>query len=152
MYVQFYGGKSYTFLNILSLDKIPNGTIFKTKYHLVSQKEVFELNSNLQSSFKALADPTRRNILRHLSTRDMTVKELTDQFDITRAAVKKHLTVLETGNLISSHRKGRDRINKLQPEALRSVQEWLSYFDQFWDERLSELKNAIDSEQGKNHV
>ena len=106
------------------------------------------MNLELQSSFKALADPTRRAILMHLSTQNMSVKELTDEFNMTRAAVKKHLIILETGKLISAHRKGRDRINKLEPDGLKSIQEWLSFFDQFWDKRLTKLKFAIESEQG----
>lgn len=110
------------------------------------------MTPNLQGSFKALADPTRRMILMHLSTQDMTVKELTDNFDMTRAAVKKHLTILENGKLISAHRKGRDRINRLEPMGLKSVQEWLNYFDQFWDERLDKLKIAIESEKGNKNV
>jgi len=102
------------------------------------------MTQNLQRSFKALADPTRRMILMHLSTKDMTVKELTDNFDMTRAAVKKHLTVLENGHLITAHRQGRDRINRLDTLGLKSVTEWLNYFDQFWDERLDSLKTAIE--------
>ena len=113
------------------------------------------MNQNLQSSFKALADPTRRSILIHLSNQDMTVQELTDNFDMTRAAVKKHLTILENGKLIKAHRQGRDRINKLDTLGLQSVSEWLNYFDQFWDERLNNLKNAIEStkdEKGEHNV
>ena len=104
------------------------------------------MNQNLQSSFKALADPTRRMILMHLSTQDMTVKELTDHFDMTRAAVKKHLTILENGRLITAHRQGRDRINRLDAKGLKTVTEWLDYFDQFWGERLDKLKNVIEKE------
>ena len=106
------------------------------------------MNQALQDSFKALADPTRRMILMHLSTRDMTVQELTDNFDMTRAAVKKHLNILENGKLISAHRTGRDRINRLDPLGLKSVTEWLKYFDQFWDNRLESLKSAIETEKG----
>ena len=104
------------------------------------------MNQNLQSSFKALADPTRRMILMHLSTQDMTVKELTGHFDMTRAAVKKHLTILENGSLITAHRQGRDRINRLDAKGLKTVTEWLNYFDQFWDERLDKLKYVIEKE------
>ena len=110
------------------------------------------MNQDIQSSFKALADPTRRSILMQLSAQDMTVQELTDNFDMTRAAVKKHLTILENGKLITAHRQGRDRINRLDTLGLKSVTEWLSYFDQFWDERLNHLKNAIESEKGEKNV
>jgi len=107
------------------------------------------MNQNLQSSFKALADPTRRSILMQLSAQDMTVQELTNNFDMTRAAVKKHLTILENGKLITAHRQGRDRINRLDTLGLKSVTEWLNYFDQFWDDRLNNLKNAIESTKDK---
>lgn len=110
------------------------------------------MNQNVQDSFKALADPTRRKILMHLSTQEMTIGEVTDHFDMTRAAVKKHLNILENGKLISVHRQGRERINRLEPMGLKSVTEWLRYFDRFWDDRLDALRDAIEAEKGNNHV
>ena len=101
------------------------------------------MSIQLQKTFRALADPTRREILHQLSTRNMTIGELTNEFPITRAAVKKHLTMLEEGNLISVHVHGRERINQLEPKGLEGVSEWMSYFDQFWDQRLSALRDAI---------
>ncbi len=103
------------------------------------------MNSDLQGPFRALADPTRRQILIKLSTRDMTIGELVDQFDITRSAVKKHLTILEEGQLISVHAKGRERINRLEPEMLKTTADWFNYFDKFWDNKLDNLKNAIEN-------
>lgn len=103
----------------------------------------------VQDSFKALADPTRRMILMHLGSKDMTIGELTDHFDMTRAAVKKHLNILENGKLISVHKSGRERINKLEPKSLKPVSDWLNYFEQFWDERLDALKNAIETKEEK---
>ena len=102
-----------------------------------------------QGAFRALADPTRRDILLLLSEEDMTIGEVVEHFDITRAAVKKHLTVLEEGALISVHASGRERINRLEPLGLKSVAEWLSYFNQFWDERLQALRVAIEKEESK---
>ena len=101
------------------------------------------MNQNIQHSFKALADPTRRQILTHLSKQDMTIADITDQFDITRAAIKKHLNILENGKLISVKTSGRERINSLETEGIKTITDWLSYFDQFWDEKLSRLKTAI---------
>lgn len=100
----------------------------------------------IQNTFKALADPTRRQILSHLSTGNKTIGELVDEFPMTRAAVKKHLNMLEAGNLIVVHVKGRERINQLNPDGLKSVQEWLSHFDQFWDQKLSALHDAISNQ------
>lgn len=107
------------------------------------------MNGAAQSAFRALADPTRRQILMDLSLREMTIGEVVDQFEITRGAVKKHLTILEEGKLISVHTHGRSRINRLEPMGLKSVSEWLNYFSGYWDDRLSALTNAIESEQQK---
>jgi DNA-binding transcriptional ArsR family regulator len=105
------------------------------------------MNTEIQRAFRALADPTRRQILMHLSHEEMTIGEVSDRFEMTRGAVKKHLTILEEGHLISVHTKGRERINRLEPMALKSISDWLSYFDQFWDKKLSDLKTIIEKEQ-----
>ncbi len=105
---------------------------------------------NLQPTFRALADPTRRDILHMLGDQDMTIAEVTAHFDITRAAVKKHLNVLKEGDLIRVRVKGRERINSLYPDGLKPILDWLTYFDQFWDERLLSLKNSIENEELTN--
>ncbi len=97
-----------------------------------------------QAAFRALADPSRRMILMHLSDKDMTIGEVADHFDMTRAAIKKHLTILEEGRLISVRARGRERINRLEPEGLKPVADWVGYFSRFWDERLGLLEEAID--------
>ena len=99
-----------------------------------------------QPTFRALADPTRREILLMLRARDLTIAEVAENFDMTRAAVKKHLTVLSDGGLISVEARGRERINTLNPKGLAPVLDWLGFFDQFWDERLAALKSAIERE------
>lgn len=104
----------------------------------------------VQGAFRALADPTRRDILVFLSRQDMTIGEVAGRFDMTRAAVKKHLTILERGALISVHPSGREKINRLEPKGLKSVADWLNYFDRFWDERLHSLQNAIEEEERQN--
>ncbi|WP_120636168.1 helix-turn-helix transcriptional regulator [Ruegeria sp. EL01] len=102
------------------------------------------MNTQAQNAFRALADPTRRDIVQILATQEMTIGQLTDRFDMTRAAVKKHLTVLSDGGLISVEARGRERINRLEPQGMAPVLDWLSYFDQFWDDRLNSLKEAIE--------
>ncbi|PSL19997.1 ArsR/SmtB family transcription factor [Shimia abyssi] len=101
---------------------------------------------NLQPTFRALSDPTRRNILRMLGQRDMTIAEVSAQFDMTRAAVKKHLVVLSDGGLITVRTEGRERINTLNAQALKPVTDWLSWFERFWDTHLDALKDAIETE------
>lgn len=100
-----------------------------------------------QGAFRALADPTRRQILMHLGSSDMTIAEVSEQFDMTRGAVKKHLTILQEGNLISVHARGREKINRLEPEGLKAAADWLNYFNRFWDDKLSALQSAIEDHQ-----
>ncbi len=98
------------------------------------------------TAFRALADPTRRDILHLLSQGDMTVAQVAVQFPMTRAAVKKHLTVLEQGDLILIEARGRERINRLNPAGLHPVTSWIDALDAAWDTRLAALKSAIEKE------
>lgn len=99
-----------------------------------------------QMGFRALADPTRRNILQLLANENMTIAEVADNFQMTRAAVKKHLTILHEGNLISVQAHGRSRLNSLNAEGLKQVLSWFDYFDAFWDDRLNTLKTEIEKD------
>ncbi|MFQ6546457.1 ArsR/SmtB family transcription factor [Aestuariibius sp. 2305UL40-4] len=99
-----------------------------------------------QLGFRALADPTRRSILRLLAKDEMTIAEVAENFQMTRAAVKKHLAVLSEGDLIRVETVGRTRRNSFNPDGLRRVFDWFGYFDVFWDDRLSALKSEIEKD------
>ena len=99
-----------------------------------------------QPLFRALADPTRRDILMMLHRSEMTIAQVADNFDMTRAAVKKHLTVLSDGGLITVRAQGREKFNTLNPKAFAPILDWLNYFDAFWDDRLTDLKSAIEKD------
>ncbi len=99
-----------------------------------------------QMGFRALADPTRRSILRLLASDSMTIAQVADNFQMTRAAVKKHLTILHEGNLIFVQTHGRSRLNSLNTDGLKQVLSWFDYFDAFWDERLNTLKSEIEKD------
>lgn len=103
-----------------------------------------------QQAFRALADPSRRAILLHLAIQDMTIAEVAGNFEMTRAAVKKHLKILEEGKLISVETRGRERVNKLEPMALKPVSDWFNFFNQFWDKRLSALEKAVENSAATN--
>jgi len=98
------------------------------------------MEQNIQLSFRALGDPTRRQILQKLSAEEMTITEVVEQFDLTRTAVRKHLSILEEGDLITVTQSGKERINRLNPQGFKNAEQWLSYFDQFWDNALHHLK------------
>lgn len=96
--------------------------------------------------FRAIADPTRREILALLAERDLTVGEVADRFDMTRPAVAKHLRILGDGGLVSVEARGRSRVNRLSAGPLRSVADWLKFFDRFWDDRLQTLKEEVEKD------
>lgn len=99
-----------------------------------------------QLAFRALADPTRRDILLMLRGKELTIADIAQNFEMTRAAVKKHLVMLLEGGLIVSKTKGRTRVNALNPDGMAPVIDWLSFFDSYWDDHLSQLKNAIEKD------
>lgn len=87
--------------------------------------------------FQAVADPTRRKILKLLADKEMPVASITEEFPITRTAINKHLFVLSEAGLVSSKRIGRETRYTLQPEPLQELQEWLSFFEVYWEDRKS---------------
>lgn len=104
------------------------------------------MSLNQQLCFRALADPTRREILSLLAKNDLTIADVADKFKMTRTAVKKHLTILDEGGLITTEARGRTRINRFNPAGMQPVITWFSAFDAFWDDRLNTLKSAVEKD------
>jgi DNA-binding transcriptional ArsR family regulator len=102
-------------------------------------------DDGLQPVFRALADPTRRRILRDLAREPASIADVASRFEISRPAVVKHLAILKEGGLIAVAPRGRERINVLQAEGLKSASEWLTFFDAFWDGKLAKLKHAVET-------
>ena len=95
----------------------------------------------------ALADPTRREIVEILSDgRDRSLAEITDKFAMSRQAVAKHLGILNSAGVVISTRRGRDRSNRLQPDALEPLRDWLKRYSRFCDDRLLALKRQVEEE------
>ncbi|WP_210363955.1 metalloregulator ArsR/SmtB family transcription factor [Bacillus sp. REN3] len=99
--------------------------------------------------FQAVAEPTRRKILKLLSKEEMPIAAITDNFPITRNAINKHLFVLSEAGLVSSRKAGRETRYRLEPEPLKELQEWLSFFEVYWDNKLQNLKDYLESDGGK---
>jgi DNA-binding transcriptional ArsR family regulator len=104
----------------------------------------------LSDTFSALADPTRRAILARLALGETSVSELSKPFDISGPAISKHLKVLEKAGLITRGREAQWRPCKIEPQALKSVDEWLERYRQFWEERLDRLDDYLRKLQGKD--
>jgi DNA-binding transcriptional ArsR family regulator len=97
--------------------------------------------------FKAIADPTRREVLRLLAESERPISEITSHFSMSRTAVTKHLNILTEAELISGRKEGREKIYQLHPEPLTEVKQWLSYYERFWENKLSMLKHLVEDEK-----
>ncbi|AST90153.1 ArsR/SmtB family transcription factor [Sutcliffiella cohnii] len=100
--------------------------------------------------FQAIADPTRRDVLRLLAYNELPISEITSHFPISRTAVVKHLHILSEASLVTSRKVGREKRYTLQPETLTEVNEWLSFFEQFWDNKMSILQHLVENEDTEN--
>jgi DNA-binding transcriptional ArsR family regulator len=94
--------------------------------------------------FRAVSDPTRRQMLELLSVRDRTVTELAEPFDMTQPAVSQHLRVLREAGLVDVRREGRHRVYHLDPAPLQEVFDWVQYFEGFWRKGLEELGRELE--------
>jgi DNA-binding transcriptional ArsR family regulator len=93
----------------------------------------------LDATFAALADPTRRAILARLATGEATVTELAEPFAMSQPAVSKHLMVLERAGLVSRRREAQRRPCRLQAEPLKQATEWLADYRDYWEESYQRL-------------
>ena len=93
----------------------------------------------LSVTLSALADPTRRAILARLAKGETTVNEIAKPFDISLPAVSRHLKVLEAAGLISRGREAQWRPCRLEPRALKAVDNWLSRYRRFWTESFDKM-------------
>ena len=106
----------------------------------------------LDTVFSALADPTRRRILEMLLEDDMAVTDVADPFEVSLAAVSKHLGVLTRAGLISQERRGRVVWCKLEPDALRAASVWMQGFGQFEPVNLDAFERFLAQElDGPGH-
>jgi DNA-binding transcriptional ArsR family regulator len=104
----------------------------------------------LSATLFALADPTRRGLLARLATGDATVTELAEPYDMSLAAVSKHLKVLQGAGLVSRGREAQWRPCHLEGAPLQAVSEWLDDYRRFWDRNLDSLADYLKTIQQKD--
>ena len=103
----------------------------------------------LSNKFAALADPTRRAILARLALGETSVTELAEPFEMSLPAVSKHLKVLERAGLIARGREAQWRPCRIEPAALKDVDDWLEFYRRFWTESLDRLDDYLRELQSK---
>jgi DNA-binding transcriptional ArsR family regulator len=97
----------------------------------------------LDARFAALADPTRRAILKRLAKGEATVTELAKPFPVSQPAITKHLKVLERAGLISRSRDAQRRPCRLRPQAIKDVADWTETYREFWEGRYDKLDGYL---------
>ncbi|PHQ69573.1 MAG: transcriptional regulator [Sneathiella sp.] len=100
----------------------------------------------LDITFAALADPTRRAIIERLSDGEQTVSDLAAPFDMSLAAVSKHIHLLTRANLVSQRKEGRVRHCRLEPQTLSAATGWLDHYRHFWSEKFTALEKFLEDE------
>jgi DNA-binding transcriptional ArsR family regulator len=103
----------------------------------------------LNTTFAALADPTRRAILARLASGEKSVTELAKPFKMTLPAISKHLKVLEKAGLIQRGREAQWRPCRLQAGPLKKASDWIERYRQFWEESLDRLGDYLNELQNK---
>ena len=97
----------------------------------------------LDATFTALADPTRRAIVARLARGDATVNELAAPFDLTLPGISKHLKVLERAGLVARGRDGQLRPSRLRSDPLKDATGWLEHYRRFWEDRFDRLEEHL---------
>jgi DNA-binding transcriptional ArsR family regulator len=109
----------------------------QTYNHMVVRDELS--NGEVDRIFRALADATRRDIVRRTLAGEATVSELAASYEMSFAAVQKHVAVLEGAGLVIKHPRGRERVVRANPDMIRRTQVLLDSYEQIWRARIDRL-------------
>jgi DNA-binding transcriptional ArsR family regulator len=107
---------------------------------------VAQQSAALDGVFHALADPTRRAMLRSLAAGERNIGELAAPFRMSLAAASKHVKVLESAGLVRRKVQGRSHICRIEPSPLAAADRWLRYYERFWSKRLDALEALLKTE------
>ena len=108
-----------------------------------------EYEERLDGVFHALADPTRRRMLRQLRDREQSIGELAAPLDMSFAGASKHVKVLEGAGLIVRNIRGRTHQCRLAPRPLAEAHDWLGFYQRFWEGRLQDLERELRRDHGE---
>lgn len=100
--------------------------------------------------FQAIADPTRREIIRMIATQSLNLNSVAEKFDISRPAISKHIKILTECGLINISQRGRERHCEANLRKLNQVSEWVEQYKEFWTQKLDALENYLETLQPDN--
>lgn len=107
------------------------------------------VEQRLDSTFQALADPTRRGMLASLALGEKSIGELAEPFRMSFAGASKHVKVLEEAGLIARRKVGRTHLISIDAKPLEEAERWLRQWERFWNASLDRLQALVEAEQGK---
>lgn len=110
-----------------------------------------EYTLELNSIFGSLADPTRRDILKRVAKKELSVSEVAKPYKLTFAAISKHLRVLEKAKLIIKKRKGKEHIVGLSPVAIKEAADHLKFYESIWNQRFDSLDKYLKTINKKDY-
>ena len=96
-----------------------------------------------RDAFQAIADPTRREILNMIALKPLNVNTVSDHFEVSRAAIYKHLKILTACGLVVMKQEGRERFCEAKLEKLNEVADWVAQYRKFWENKLDNLENYL---------
>ena len=102
-----------------------------------------EYSLNLDNIFGSLSDPTRRDILKRVAKKSLTIGEIAKHYKLTFAAISKHLQVLQRAKLIVKTRRGKEQMVELYPKSLAGVDEYLKKYEEIWNQRFDRLEDLL---------
>lgn len=94
-------------------------------------------------AFQVIADPSRRQILQMLTQDSYNINSISENFEMSRPAVSKHIKILQTAGFISIQVIGREHYCILNQEGFDDVRNWINHFDKFWNNKLKKLENVL---------
>lgn len=109
------------------------------------------MTANQLDSFQAIADPNRREILMLIAREKLSINSIAENFEISRPAISKHVKVLYQSGFISIETKGRERICVLNQAGFDEIQQWINFFEQYWNSKLKTLENILNNNKNKNN-
>ncbi|MFD2043351.1 ArsR/SmtB family transcription factor [Ornithinibacillus salinisoli] len=104
-------------------------------------------NNQERDVYVAIADPTRRKVLRLLAdAEELPLYEITAQFQMGRTAVSKHLAILKEAGLVADRKVGRETRYRLNAAPLREIKDWVTFYEKFWKDKVVLLKKLLEEE------
>ncbi|GAA4268401.1 ArsR/SmtB family transcription factor [Hyunsoonleella aestuarii] len=107
------------------------------------------MQDKITKLFKAIADPTRRDIFHALviASSALSITQISNQFEMSRQGVTKHIKTLEDAGLVFIESQGRERFCNANPKELQEVNKWLKFYNKFWDNKLESLDDYLNSKK-----